>query len=137
MTVKVKVADVFVLETSLPAPVMVTVYVPAVVFDVVFVVEELPPLPQPDTAPSATITNNTLIIDNHLRRRAGMPKRKSTASTAPPPAPVQTPGLPPNFGHSNALVVEVVEIVTVDVAAAVPPLKTIVEGLTEQVGMLL
>ena len=74
-----------------PVPVTMKVYVPADVPGLLFE----PPLvtlpPQADKLPSAVITIRIPSIERQLRRRAGIPRKTRSASTAPPPAPAQPP----------------------------------------------
>lgn len=78
-------------------------------------------------------------IVRQLRRRAGIPKNSSNASTAPPPAPSQPlPGQPlsgPILGRTSSLLVAAVVLtVTVPVPLVVVSLSAIPEPDTAQVG---
>ena len=76
----------------------------------------LPP-PQADRLPSAIINTRTPSIARQLRRRAGIHRNTSKASTAPAPAP----GLLPKFGFARADdFAAVVVTVTDPVPLAVP-----------------
>jgi hypothetical protein len=93
----------------------------------------LPP-PQLARAPRATMATRMPSMESQLRRRAGMPKKRSRARTTPEPAPSQ-PLLPPpgRAGRArSALVAAVVEMDSVAVAGVVP-LKVTEDGETLQV----
>ena len=85
-------------------------------------------------APRITISTIAPTIDRQLRRRAGIPKNSSNASTAPPPAPIQPfPG--PIFGRTSSLVLAaVVPTVTVAVPLVVDELNVTVWLPFEQLG---
>jgi len=107
-----------------PVAVIVKVYVPAVVPRFLLPPPPLPP--QPAMVPRTTISTNIPSIDRQLRRRAGIPKNSNSASTAPPPAPIQPlPG--PSFGRTSSLLLAaVVSTVTVAVPVVVVELSVTV-----------
>ena len=72
------------MAVGLPCGVTVKVYCPAVVPGIVIVL--LPP-PQLVRTPRPTMVTRMPSIARQLRRRLGMPKKNTSASTAPPPAP--------------------------------------------------
>jgi hypothetical protein len=115
---------------TLPVPVTVKVYVPAVVPEVP--VEPVLPLPQAVRLPSAVINTRMPSMERQLRRRAGIPRKTRKASIAPPPAPAQP--LPGSFGTASDAVAAVVLTVTVAVPLVVVELSVTVLLPLEQLG---
>ncbi len=121
---------------GLPAPVTVKVQV-VWVFAGLSGLFELEPRttvpPQAVRLPSAAITARTPTIDNHLRRRAGIPIKMSNARAAPPFAASHV-SLLPSPGRTSAAVAPGVLTVRVAVAIAAPESRVTAELVAEQVG---
>src|ERR1700679_2971578 len=102
-------------------PVTVTTYAPVVV---PVVPVGVPPLvlldPQPMTTPARAPKSSTPRIELQLRRRAGIPKKRSPARASPPPTAKSLFSCEPGFTAAVAeLVVVMVRVDGVDTVAVV------------------
>ena len=132
-TVTVTFVEVVIFALTQSVPVMVKVYLPAVVAGIEEPEELELPFPPHPIAPTAITAIRRAAIVIQRRRREGMPKTRNAARIAPPPPNLHK--LVP-AGPFNAVVEAAVVFTVKTVVAFLPEVTVTVIGLRLQVGRL-